>query len=180
MFARLIAAVALLAGFALSAGAATVPVGFNDRQIATGFTSPTALTVLPDGRVLAMQQNGIIRIIKGDVLLAANFWGVPNVDSTNERGCLGIVPDPQFATNHFVYVYCTITNGTASNNRIIRVTEANDTIVANSATTIFQLPNVPTATRWHMGGALKFAPDGKLYVAVDANPGKIFTVDPVP
>jgi len=85
----LIAAVALLAGFALSAGAATVPVGFNDRQIATGFTSPTALTVLPDGRVLAMQQNGIIRIVKGDVLLAANFWGVPNVDSTNERGCLG-------------------------------------------------------------------------------------------
>ena len=125
MIARLIAAVLLLAGFALSASAATVPVGFNDRQIATGFTSPTALTALPDGRVLAMQQNGIIRIIKGDVLLAANFWGVPNVDSTNERGCLGIVPDPQFATNHYVYVYCSIISGTTSNNRIIRVTEAN-------------------------------------------------------
>ncbi|QJR16030.1 PQQ-dependent sugar dehydrogenase [Usitatibacter palustris] len=164
MFARLIAL--CLSACALAASAATVPVGFIDRQIATGFTSPTALTVLPDGRVLAMQQNGIIRIIKGDVLLGTNFWGVPNVDSTNERGCLGIVPDPQFATNHYVYVYCTITNGTASNNRIIRVTEANDTIVANSATTIFQLPNVPSATRWHMGGALKFAPDGKLYVAV--------------
>ncbi|APV50036.1 hypothetical protein BWI17_10280 [Betaproteobacteria bacterium GR16-43] len=166
MIARLFAAALLLAGFALTAGAATVPVGFTDRQIATGFTSPTALTALPDGRVLAMQQNGIIRIVKGDVLLAANFWGVPNVDSTNERGCLGIVPDPQFATNKFIYIYCTITNGTASNNRIIRVTEANDTIVANSQVTIFQLPNVPSATRWHMGGALRFGIDGKLYVAV--------------
>jgi glucose/arabinose dehydrogenase len=165
MLSRLFATLCLL--FAVvTAHAATVPVGFNDRQIATGFTSPTALTVLPDGRVLAMQQNGIIRIVKGDVLLAANFWGVPNVDSTNERGCLGIVPDPQFATNHFVYIYCTITNGTASNNRIIRVTEANDTIVAGSNTTIFQLPNVPSATRWHMGGALRFGVDGKLYVAV--------------
>jgi glucose/arabinose dehydrogenase len=164
MFARLVGAI--LCVIAMAAGAATVPVGFADRQIATGFTSPTALTVLPDGRVLAMQQNGIIRIVKGDLLLAANFWGVPNVDSTNERGCLGIVPDPQFATNHFIYIYCTITNGTASNNRIIRVTEANDVIVPNSATTIFQLPNVPSATRWHMGGALRFGTDGKLYVAV--------------
>ena len=96
MFARLIAL--CLSACALAASAATVPVGFIDRQIATGFTSPTALTVLPDGRVLAMQQNGIIRIIKGDVLLGTNFWGVPNVDSTNERGCLGIVPDPHIGS----------------------------------------------------------------------------------
>ncbi len=146
--------------------AASVPAGFNDRQIASGFTSPTSLTVIPDGRVLAMQQNGIIRVIKGDVMLAANFWGVPSVDSSSERGCLGIVADPNFATNHFIYIYCTIINGANSNNRIIRVTEANDVMVPGSEQVVFGLPNVPSATKWHMGGALRFGTDGKLYIAV--------------
>lgn len=156
----------LVFGMTKTADAATVPVGFTDRQIASGLTSPTALTALPDGRVLAMQQNGVIKVIKGDVMLGTNFWGVPNVDSSNERGCLGIVPDPNFATNKFIYIYCTISNGSASNNRVIRVTEANDRMVAGSEVVIFALPNVPSATRWHMGGALKFGVDGKLYVAV--------------
>jgi glucose/arabinose dehydrogenase len=163
-----------------AADAATVPVGFQDRQIASGLTSPTALTALPDGRVLAMQQNGVIKVIKGDVMLGTNFWGVPNVDSSNERGCLGITPDPNFATNHFIYIYCTITNGSASNNRVIRVTEANDRMVAGSEVVIFALPNVPSATRWHMGGALKFGVDGKLYIAVgnhEDNPQPVSTAN---
>jgi glucose/arabinose dehydrogenase len=146
--------------------AATVPTGFQDIRIATGLTSPTTLTALPDGRVLVVQQNGVIRIVKGDVMLATNFWGVPNVDSGSERGCLGITPDPNFATNHFIYIYCTINTGTGSANRVIRVTEANDRMVAGSDVIIFQLPNVPTGTKWHMGGALRFGTDGKLYVAV--------------
>ena len=170
----------LLASVLRPADAATVPVGFSDRQIATGFTSPTALTALPDGRVLAMQQNGVIKIIKGDVMLSTNFWGVPNVDSSNERGCLGITPDPNFATNHFIYVYCTIAISGGSANRVIRVTEAADVMVAGSEVVITTLPNVPSATRWHMGGALKFGVDGKLYIAVgnhEDNPQPVATAN---
>jgi hypothetical protein len=90
----------LLAGSILTAGAATVPGGLR-RTADRHRDSPArpALTVLPDGaRARLAAKTASYRIIKGDVLLAANFWGVPNVDSTNERGCLGIVPDPQFAT----------------------------------------------------------------------------------
>jgi glucose/arabinose dehydrogenase len=147
-----------------AAHAASVPVGFVDEQIAGGLTSPTALTVLPDGRVLAVQQNGVIRIAKNDVLLNSAFWVVPNVDSSSERGCLGITPDPNFASNAYVYVYCTITDGTTSNNRILRASVVGDAIVPNSQTTIFALGTV-TST-YHMGGALRFGPDGLLYVAV--------------
>jgi glucose/arabinose dehydrogenase len=158
--------------------AVSVPVGFVDRQVATGLTSPTSMAVMPDGRVLAVQQDGVVRIIKADTMLAANFYAFANVDSTNERGCLGVVADPAFASNHFIYFYCTIKVGAVSRNRVVRVTEANDTVVAGSERVIFELPDVPSATKWHMGGAMRFGKDGKLYVAVgnhEDNPQPVAT-----
>jgi len=148
------------------AQAASVPVGFNDRQVAAGLTSPTSMAVMPDGRVLVVQQDGIVRIIKADAMLPTNFYAAANVDASNERGCLGVVPDPAFATNHYVYLYCTTRVGSVARNRVLRVTEANDVAVAGSERVIFELPDVPTATKWHMGGAMRFGTDGKLYVAV--------------
>jgi glucose/arabinose dehydrogenase len=159
-------ALALAWMLAAPAFAASVPTGFTDRQVATGLTSPTSMTVMPDGRVLVVQQNGIVRIIKADAMLAANFHAFANVDSSNERGCLGVVPDPAFTTNHYVYFYCTTKVGSVSRNQVRRVTEANDTVVAGSERVIFELPDVPSATKWHMGGAMRFGTDGKLYVAV--------------
>lgn len=148
------------------AGAASVPEGFVDTQVARGLNSPTAVTVLPDSRVLVVQQDGIIKIIKNDTLLPADFYVVPNVDSYAERGCLGIVHDPDFAANHFVYLYCSIKDGERSFNRILRVTEANDRAIAGSEHAILNLPDIPPGTQWHMGGALHFGVDGKLYAAV--------------
>jgi len=173
--AALALALLLMAGLAHSA---SVPVGFNDRQIATGLTSPTSMAVMPDGRVLVVQQDGIVRIIKADAMLATPFYTAANVDSSNEHGCLGVVPDPAFASNHFVYLYCTTQVGTVSRNRVLRVTEAADTVLAGSERVIFELPDVPTTTKWHMGGAMRFGIDGKLYVAVgnhEDNPQPVAT-----
>ncbi|KRB23062.1 PQQ-dependent sugar dehydrogenase [Rhizobacter sp. Root16D2] len=170
-----LAAGALIASPAL---AASVPTGFVDAQVATGLTSPTSMAVMPDGRVLVVQQNGIVRIIKNDAMLAANFHAFANVDSTNERGCLGVVPDPAFATNHYVYFYCSTVVGSVSRNRVVRVTEAADTVVAGSERVIFELPDIPSATKWHMGGAMRFGTDGKLYIAVgnhEDNPQPVAT-----
>jgi glucose/arabinose dehydrogenase len=144
--------------------AATVPVGFADQRIASGLTSPSAMAVMPDGRVLVTQQNGQVRIIKNDVLLPAPFYTV-DTDSTFERGLLGVVTDPGFASNHWVYLYFTARTP-APHNRILRVTEAGDTVVPGSERVILDLPDLPSGTKWHMGGALRFGPDGKLYVAV--------------
>lgn len=163
---RLFAVLCLLSIGWQPAFSASVPTGFNDRQLGTGLTSPTSMTALPDGRILIVQQNGVIRIAKNDALLATNFYQVPNTDSASERGCLGVTPDPGFVNNHFVYFYCTVKQGTTSNNRVLRVTEANDRVVAGSERVIIDLPNVPSATRWHMGGGLRFGTDGKLYIAV--------------
>lgn len=145
---------------------AIVPAGFADQEVATGFASPASMTVLPDGRVLVVEQNGVIRMIKGDALLDANFHTVQNVDAFAERGCLGAAPGPDFAANQYVYLYCTVKTGSGSRNRVLRVTAAGDVAAPDSEQTILELPEVPAGVQWHMGGPLRFGLDGKLYIAV--------------
>jgi glucose/arabinose dehydrogenase len=160
---------ALFCAFALAmplAHAASVPVGFTDRQVASGFQSPTSMGMLPDGRALVVEQNGVIRIVKNDALLSSSFYTVQNVDTFSERGCLGVTADPNFAVNQHVYLYCTVLTGGGSRNRVLRVTASGDAAIPGSEVTLLELPNVPSGVQWHMGGPLRFGVDGKLYVAV--------------
>lgn len=153
------------------ANAAGVPVGFVDRQIFTGLDRPSTMHMLPDGRVLIVMQNGVIRIVKNDTLLSGNFYTVQNVDDFLETGCLGITSDPGFMSNGFVYFYCTITDGTQSHNRVLRVTASGDTALAGSEYVVLDLPVIPpdpydgAKIYTHLGGPMRFGPDGKLYIA---------------
>lgn len=143
---------------------ASVPSGFTDTNVASGLASPTAMTVAPDGRLFIAQQGGGIRIVKNNSLLSTPFATLPNVNSQEERGLLGIVLDPDFENNHYVYVYYTSTEG-GLHNRIARLTANGDVAASNSLTTLVDLPSLGSAI-WHMGGPMEFGPDGKLYVGV--------------
>lgn len=124
------------------------------------------MTVLPDSRVLVLEQDGLIHAVKNDALLGTPFYQVQDVDTFAERGCLGITPDPNFAVNQYVYVYCTVKNGSTSRNRVLRLTAAGDVALPASEQVILELPDVPDGVQWHMGGPLRFGVDGKLYVGV--------------
>ena len=146
--------------------AATVPSGFTDETFVTGLSNPTAMAFAPDGRLFVSQQGGQLRVIKNGALLAAPFLTV-TVNSSGERGLLGIAFDPSFATNRFVYVYYTATSP-AVHNRISRFTANGDVAVAGSEVVLMDLENLSAATN-HNGGSMHFGPDGKLYVAVGEN-----------
>ncbi len=148
------------------ANAATVPAGFTDTVVASGLNTPTAMALAPDGRIFVCQQGGALRVIKNGVLLPTPFLTV-TVDSSGERGLLGVAFDPNFVSNQLVYVYYTATTPTI-HNRISRFTASGDVALAGSETIIMELPNLSTATN-HNGGALHFGPDGNLYVAVGDN-----------
>ena len=149
-----------------AANAATVPTGFTDSVVASGLNNPSAMALAPDGRIFVCQQGGALRVIKNGALLATPFLTV-TVDSSGERGLLGVAFDPNFASNQLVYVYYTATTPTI-HNRISRFTACGDVALAGSETIIMELPNLSTATN-HNGGALHFGPDGQLYVAVGDN-----------
>ena len=146
--------------------AATVPVGFTDSLVASGLTNPTAMALAPDGRIFVCEQGGALRVIKSGALLSTPFLTV-TVDSSGERGLLGIAFDPNFVSNQLVYIYYTATTP-AIHNRISRFTASGDVALAGSEVIVMDLPNLSTATN-HNGGALHFGPDGNLYAAVGDN-----------
>ncbi len=165
-FALGVAACLLLSGTFFSLAAATLPTGFIETQVTNGLSSATAMDFAPDGRLFVCLQGGQLRVIKNDALLPTPFLTV-NVDSSGERGLLGIAFDPNFSTNNFVYVYYTVLTGPI-HNRVSRFTANGDVAVANSETVLVDLDNLSSATN-HNGGAIHFGPDGKLYIAVGEN-----------
>ena len=145
--------------------AQTYPTGFQQVLVANGISNPTVMEFAPDGRLFVAQQTGALRIIENGVLLATPAITL-SVNSSGERGLLGIAFDPNFTTNHFIYLYYTLSS--AANNRISRFTMNGNTIVAGSESVVLNLDPLSSATN-HNGGTIQFGPDGKLYVGVGEN-----------
>lgn len=157
----------LVAGTPLAA--ATLPAGFTEISYASGLSGPTAMQFAPDGRLFIAQQGGVMRVVKNGVLQPSPFVTL-TVDSNGERGMLGVAFDPNFAVNHYVYIYYTVPggNGVTVHNRVSRFTESNDVATPGSEVVIVDLDNLSSATN-HNGGAINFGPDGKLYIAIGDN-----------
>ncbi len=155
----------LLIFLALHSNAQTFPTGFSQVQIATGITNPTIMQFSPDGRIFIAQQSGALRVFKNGSLLSQPFITL-SVNSSGERGLLGIAFDPAFITNHFIYLYYTVSS--AANNRISRFTANGDVVVPGSEVVVLNLDPLSSATN-HNGGTMQFGPDGKLYVGVGEN-----------
>jgi glucose/arabinose dehydrogenase len=141
------------------ASAAILLPGFSEVRLASGLNNVTTMTVAPDGRIFVSEQAGRLRVIKDDLLLPAPALTL-TVDSTNERGLLGVAFDPEFASNGFIYVYYTSPTP-VPHNRLSRFTLAGDVVVAGSEVTLMDLPALGLAPI-HNGGAVHIGVDGKL------------------
>jgi glucose/arabinose dehydrogenase len=151
-------------------GAATVPANFAHSRVVGGLVNPTAMDFAPDGRLFLAEQRGVLRVLKADGTLTTFLDISDKVDSTGERGLLGVAFDPAFPDNQYVYLYYT-REATATNpahNRVVRVTAGGNGAVAGSEKLILRLNNLSSATN-HNGGAIHFGEGGKLFVAVGDN-----------
>jgi glucose/arabinose dehydrogenase len=158
--------IAVIAALDSFASAATVPSGFTDSIVTGGLTNPTAMALAPDGRIFVCEQGGTLRVIKNGVLLSTPFVTV-TVNSSGERGLLGVAFDPNFTSNQLVYIYYTATTPTI-HNRVSRFTASGDVATADSELAILDLNDLSGATN-HNGGAIHFGPDNNLYIAVGDN-----------
>jgi glucose/arabinose dehydrogenase len=140
--------------------------GFSETTLASGLTRPTAMDFAPDGRLFVAEQDGPVRLIKNNALVSTHVLDLP-VDNAVERGVVGIVLDPSFSTNHWIYVYWTAKTPT-THNRVSRFTLNGDVADPASRVDILDLPTL-TGSQGHNGGAMHFGNDGKLYVAVGEN-----------
>ena len=154
-------------------GAEGPPSGFTDTAITGGLGKPMALAVLPDGRTLVAVKGGMLRVIDKGRLLAAPALDLSNRICTNhDRGLIGLAADPQFTSNHFIYLFwtrkidpqCSLTTLGAAENRIIRyILRSDSTIDPDSAKVLAD--HIPSL-RYHNAGDLLFGRDGFLYATV--------------
>lgn len=142
--------------------AATLPEDFIETPVASGLVMPTAMVFAPDGRLFVCEKTGAVRVVRDGALLTAPFVRL-SVNSGGEGGLLGIALDPNFAANHWIYLYYTATMPT-SHNRISRFTSAGD--VAQDGTELVILDIDDPVSGIHNGGAIHFGADGLLYAAV--------------
>jgi glucose/arabinose dehydrogenase len=147
--------------FCLAVGAATLPPGFTETQVAIGLSSPTAMAFSPDGRLFVCEESGAIRVIKNNDLLPTPFATV-DTSILHERGLLGIAVDPNFTANQFIYVFYTALTP-AVHSRISRFTASGDVAVGGEQI-ILELNDLSPNSN-HVGGAIHFGGDGKLYIA---------------
>ena len=119
--------------------------------------------------IFVTAQQGIIRIVpNGGGLLPTPFLDIRNnVDSSGERGILGIALDPNFQNNNWVYVYYTSKTPTI-HNRVSRFTANGNVVQAGSEIFLLDIETLSSATN-HNGGAIHFGPSGNLLIAVGDN-----------
>ncbi len=150
-------------------GGGPLPPGLTlklDPFITAGLSQPVFLAQpLDDGRIFVVEQPGRIRVIRNGVLQTTPFLDITGrVLCCGERGLLSVAFHPQYATNHFFYVYFTTqTNGDI---RIERFTTTANPEMADPASSKLILTTAHNLQSNHNGGLLAFGPDGGLYAGL--------------
>ena len=173
-------------------GAIQLPEGFEITTVATGLSGATAMDVADDGRVFICEQQGTLRVVKGDTLLEQPFVTVP-VELNWERGLIGVTLAPDFPADPYVYVVY-VAKEPYTHHRVSRFRANGDVAVPNSEQILLKGDDqskfgghVPAG---HQGGGIHFGADGSLYVGLgeqtaktpsqrfDALQGKILRLNP--
>jgi len=126
-----------------------------------GLKQPWDIEFLPDGSALITQKKGsLVRYSDGKIALVANLTVFSNIAT----GLLGLAIDPDYNTNHYIYLfYTTSLDNQTKNcikcvfNRISRFTFRDG--ISEEKILLDKLPG----NLYHNGGRLNFGPDGKLY-----------------
>ena len=123
--------------------------------VANGLEVPWEILFLPNNDMLVTERPGNLRRIGQD----NKTYVISGVEHTSEGGLLGAALHPDFADNHWIYLYYTTAKTNKLTNVIERYVLEDDTLT--EATTI--IDEVPAAEN-HDGGRLAFGPDGYLYI----------------
>lgn len=125
--------------------------------LSTGWTIPWGTSWLPDGSGALVTERDDFRVwrVSEDGKDKKQLGTVPESQTTGgEGGLMGVAVDPDWATNHYVYVMHTSSEG----NRVARMTYDGSTLTGYKP-----LLKGIKKNKYHNGGRLAFGPDGYLY-----------------
>jgi len=115
--------------------------------------------VFPSANTLYIaQRSGEIAHYK-DFQVQSPFYTFTEISSTNEEGLMGMVLDPDYPNNPYIYVSFAYEDNNEMFVKIMRLTDNN----GKGIEPITLLDNIPAA-KFHAGSRLRFGPDQKLYI----------------
>jgi glucose/arabinose dehydrogenase len=148
---------------------------FEIATIAASLDMPSAIAVLPDGRVLVAEAAGDIRVWRDGELLPQPALQLSGVSaSAADVGLVGMTTDPEFARTQQLYLAYTARAPDAGFvNRLVRVRLVGDTLHEPVV-----LLEDPVAEPPQRTPRLRFGPDRKLYVTFPAGRDAAAAQDP--
>jgi glucose/arabinose dehydrogenase len=138
-------------------------IQLNLRLVAEGLSLPSDVAFAPDGTVFVAERGGAIRVIAGGALLPDRAIDLSGEVWLPEGGLLAIAVDPKFQDTQFVY---TLTAAKARGGGLGFVLSRYRSVDHRLGERAVLLDRIPASPRG-AGGALRFGPDGKMYLAVD-------------
>ncbi len=128
-------------------------------SLASGLQVPWAFDWAPDGRLFLTERPGRVRVFAGGQLQSEPIAELPASQRTAEGGLMGLALAPEFAASGELYVYYTYDAADGPRNRLSRLVVRDGRAKAETVV----LDDIPGG-QVHDGGALRFGPDGKLYM----------------
>lgn len=167
----------LLGGLQTAAGvvdsdcAATQTDSYEMVPLDEDTANPMMLDVADDGTVFYVERDGRVQLIDPDSQTTDTAMTL-SVTQSNEDGLTGIVLDPDFAANGWVYLFWSPANvgDDGPHNRVSRFDydATSGTIDPATEETVLIIPT-QRQTCCHAGGDMVFDADGNLYVATGDN-----------
>ncbi|MGW1685974.1 ThuA domain-containing protein [Streptomyces albidoflavus] len=146
----------------------TVWDGYEKVTLDDNTADPMELDVAADGRVFYVQRSGELNIFD-PATHTTRTAGKLDVYTGGEDGLVGMELDPDFAENHWVYLYYAPAGAEEDVNRLSRFTVENGTLDKESEKKLLDVPAYRDRTfpePGHTGGAVEFGPDRTLYLGV--------------
>ncbi|WP_247236536.1 ThuA domain-containing protein [Telluribacter sp. SYSU D00476] len=149
---------------------------FSKVVLAEKLDEPMELTVLPDNRVLVVERKGAVKLYNPAAKQFKTITRIPvNTKVTDkegkvgedEGGLLGITKDPNFAQNHWVYLYYS-PEGPEAKNIVARYELRGDELVMSSKKVVLEVASQREISG-HAGGSLTFDAKGNLYISTGDN-----------
>jgi cytochrome c len=148
---------------------------FSVIKLATDFDEPMELTFIPDGKILFAERKGALKLYDpafeevftvGMIDCNTKYVNADGEVREAEEGLMGIVADPHFEDNHWLYLF--YSHPSEPKHRLTRWEFVDDQLVEGSEKIILEFL-VQRQECCHTGGGMVFDPDGNLYLTVGNN-----------
>jgi cytochrome c len=148
---------------------------FTVNTLVQGLDEPMELTSLPDGRILLVERKGALKLYDPALdylsLVATIDCNTKYTNATGhvreaEEGLMGIVVDPNFEKNNWIYIY--YADPEETQHILTRWEFKEDELVDSSRKVVLKV-KVQRLECCHTGGGMDFDTKGNLYITVGNN-----------